>query len=79
MTMLGQVPEPERQKSKLVNEYGAFHGEIVNRAQGIIQDLYSQVLNLAENLDPIDKILLEKICSGCFDHKFCGESAYHGN
>lgn len=57
-------------KSNLVNEYGAFHGELVDHVSGMLVSVYNELAGIADGLDPIDAILLESHVIACLRVRF---------
>jgi hypothetical protein len=67
---LAPTGEKASMKSRLVNGYGAFHGDLADHVSDLLVPVYNELAGIADGLDPIDAILLESHVIACLRTHF---------
>ena len=69
---------PVSAQSKLVNGYGAFHGDLADHVRDLLVPVYNELAGIASGLDPIDAILLEHLACDVLKVRFAEDRIRRG-
>ena len=65
-------------QGKLVNKYGAFHGDLSDHVRDLLVPVYNELAGIASGLDPIDAILLEHLACDVLKVRFAEDRIRRG-